>query len=32
VKRSPVSRDDIVNGLRQMSDQAGHPAALRHPH
>jgi hypothetical protein len=22
----------IVNGLRQMSDQAGHPAALRHPH
>lgn len=21
----------IVNGLRQMSDQAGHPAALRHP-
>jgi hypothetical protein len=22
----------IVNGLRQLSDQAGHPAALRHPH
>ena len=22
----------IVNGLRQMSDQAGHPAALRHAH
>src|SRR3954454_18536693 len=22
----------IVNGLRQMSDQAGHPAALRHPY
>jgi hypothetical protein len=22
----------IVNGLRQMSDQAGHPAGLRHPH
>jgi hypothetical protein len=22
----------IVNGLRQMSDQAGHPSALRHPH
>jgi hypothetical protein len=22
----------IVNGLRQMSDQAGHPAVLRHPH
>jgi hypothetical protein len=22
----------IVNGLRQMSDQAGHPPALRHPH
>jgi hypothetical protein len=22
----------IVNGLRQMSDQAGHPVALRHPH
>ena len=22
----------IVNGLRQMSDQAGHPAALRKPH
>jgi hypothetical protein len=21
----------IVNGLRQLSDQAGHPAALRHP-
>src|SRR4051794_14376541 len=21
----------IVNGLRQMSDQAGHPSALRHP-
>jgi hypothetical protein len=22
----------IVNGLRQMSDQAGHPPALRHPY
>jgi hypothetical protein len=22
----------IVNGLRQMSDQAGHPQALRHPY
>ena len=22
----------IVNGLRQLSDQAGHPAALRRPH
>ena len=22
----------IVNGLRQLSDQAGHPAGLRHPH
>jgi hypothetical protein len=22
----------IVNGLRQMSDQAGHPATLRHSH
>jgi uncharacterized membrane protein YgcG len=22
----------IVNGLRQLSDQAGHSAALRHPH
>ena len=22
----------IVNGLRQLSDQAGHPAALRHHH
>ncbi len=22
----------IVNGLRQLSDQAGHPAALRHSH
>ena len=22
----------IVNGLRQLSDQAGHPSALRHPH
>ena len=22
----------IVNGLRQLSDQAGHPAALRHTH
>ena len=22
----------IVNGLRQMSDQAGHPSALRHAH
>jgi hypothetical protein len=22
----------IVNGLRQLSDQAGHPAELRHPH
>ena len=22
----------IVNGLRQMSDQAGHPASLRRPH
>jgi hypothetical protein len=22
----------IVNGLRQMSDQAGHPASLRHTH
>ena len=22
----------IVNGLRQLSDQAGHPAALRHPY
>jgi hypothetical protein len=22
----------LVNGLRQLSDQAGHPAALRHPH
>jgi uncharacterized membrane protein len=22
----------IVNGLRQMSDQAGHPHALRHPY
>jgi hypothetical protein len=22
----------IINGLRQMSDQAGHPSALRHPH
>ena len=22
----------IVNGLRQLSDQAGHPATLRHPH
>ena len=22
----------IVNGLRQLSDQAGHPASLRHPH
>jgi hypothetical protein len=22
----------IVNGLRQMSDQAGHPSSLRHPH
>ena len=22
----------IVNGLRQLSDQAGHPAARRHPH
>jgi hypothetical protein len=22
----------VINGLRQMSDQAGHPAALRHPH
>jgi hypothetical protein len=22
----------IVNGLRQMSDQAGHPASLRHAH
>ena len=22
----------IVNGLRQMSDQAGHPSALRHTH
>jgi hypothetical protein len=22
----------IVNGLRQMSDQAGHPSTLRHPH
>ena len=22
----------LVNGLRQLSDQAGHPAGLRHPH
>jgi hypothetical protein len=22
----------VVNGLRQLSDQAGHPAALRHPY
>ena len=22
----------IVNGLRQLSDQAGHPPALRHPY
>jgi hypothetical protein len=22
----------IINGLRQLSDQAGHPAGLRHPH
>ena len=22
----------IVNGLRQLSDQAGHPASLRHPY
>ena len=22
----------IINGLRQLSDQAGHPSALRHPH